>query len=448
MSLRLRLVASTLLALILSLGLSTAMAVLRAANAVRTEIGAAMTVGRQTIHNGLDQLAQSSQPELDAAGLLGIFDGSRYLQVTLLGPAGNNLGQSHHMRADPPVPAWFLWLVRPGTPAERIAIPPALGGGVIVLTPEPANEVSEVWVALGNEAVELATSSLLTALLIVWVTSRSLRPLARLSDAFGRIGAGDYAARVPQQGPAEIARLAGGFNRMAAQLARISAQNRQLHEQLLTLQDEERADLARDLHDEIGPFLFSVNLTAAGIDDLAASRRVAEIPAEVAAIREAVAHMQKHVRALLAQLRPVRTVELGLAAAVANVVAFWSSRRPQVAFVTALPDDPERLGEAVQEVLYRVVQEALSNAIRHAAPRRIEVDVHIEGDCAVARVRDDGTVLTAAPGDGFGLAGMRERVAALGGTLLAGPVAGQQGWEVVARLPLAATTVETLAHVL
>ncbi len=438
MSLWLRLIASTLLGLLLGLALSAGLAVLRAREAVRTELGSAMAAGQQFVRNGLVDLSQSPPLEIDTAGLVATFAGNRHLQVLVLSPIGGLVARSRPARDDPPVPNWFLWLVRPRIPAQRTPIPPALGGGAILLQPEPANEVGEVWQALGNEAIELAVFCLTTSLLVFWVTERALRPLGRLSAAFGRIGAGDYAARVPTQGPTEIVALADSFNRMAEHLARVSTQNRRLHEQLLVLQEEERADLARDLHDEIGPFLFSVNVTAAAIDQLAANGRAADIPAEVAAIREAVAHMQKHVRALLAQLRPPRAVEYGLVAAIASLVAFWRNRHPGTTFSVVLDEGLERMAEATQEVVYRVVQESLSNAVRHAAPQRISVAVHCSGTQLEVRIGNDGVAAAAASGGGFGLTGMRERVTGMGGVLYAGPNRANSGdWEVYARLQLA-----------
>ena len=106
-------------------------------------------------------------------------------------------------------------------------------------------------------------------------------PLENLSAAFEHIGKGNYHGLVPAQGPPELTRLANGFNVMTQRLATVAAQNHRLNERLLTLQAEERADLARDLHDEIGPLLFAVDMTAATIERLAGSDREADDPAHV-----------------------------------------------------------------------------------------------------------------------------------------------------------------------
>ena len=176
----------------------------------------------------------------------------------------------------------------------------------------------------------------LTALLICAAVGRALRPLENLSAAFARIANGDYHGKVPEQGPPEARATGHGFNLMSERLALAAAQNRRLHERLLTLQAEERADLARDLHDEVGPLLFAVDMTAATIERLADSGRGADIPTHVRSIHDAVTRMQRHVRTLLERLRPLQTI--GLEAAIDRLVAFWQSRRPEVHFDVKISD--------------------------------------------------------------------------------------------------------------
>ena len=216
---------------------------------------------------------------------------------------------------------------------------------------------------------------------------------------------------------------------------------RALEEQILTLQDEERADLARDLHDEIGPHLFAVNIDAAVLDQAISAGRVGEAAERVRAIQGAVGHLQRLVRDILARLRPALLVELGLDAAVGELVRFWRARRPDIDFKVALTDDGA-LSEPLREILYRVVQEGLSNAVRHGQPGRIKVALQIEGGEAVVRIADDGAGADApAREGGLGLVGMRERIEAVGGTMQAGPdPAG--GWSVIARAPVETPALE------
>jgi two-component system sensor histidine kinase UhpB len=309
------------------------------------------------------------------------------------------------------------------------------GKGAIVLTPTPAADIAAIWTQFSDLVLVLA-AVFVAGSGLVWLTvGRALRPLADLSGAFARIGGGDYGASVREAGPTELARLARGVNEMAARLAAVQGRNRALEEQILTLQDEERADLARDLHDEIGPHLFAVNLDAALVGRLVDEGRRDEALAQVKSIQGAVAHMQRLVRDILVRLRPTPLVEMGLAAAVEDLVAFWRARHPEIVFDVRLPPDETAMPDAVGEPLYRVVQEGLANAVRHGKPARITVEIDLVGPEALARVTDDGAGGDPAAGGGFGLVGMRERVSAARGALTTGPGPGG-GWSVAARIPL------------
>jgi two-component system sensor histidine kinase UhpB len=298
--------------------------------------------------------------------------------------------------------------------------------GPIRLEPTPVNEIGEVWNGLRDAVLIVSLLSALALVLIRRAVSRALRPLDDVAGALARVGAGDFEARVASAGTAELEPLAHGFNAMAAQLDSIDRENRRLHEQLSTVQEEERAEIARDLHDEIGPYLFAVNIDAAAV------------PPRVDLIQGAVAHMQTQVTDMLRRLRPLRAVEFGLTSAVEDLAGFWRARRPDVAIELRLEIDDAALGLGLREVLYRVAQEALSNAVRHGAPSRIALSVEVAGGAAVLRVADNGAA--AGPAGGrprFGLTGMRERIAALGGDLVVDPGEGE-GWTVTARLPLKA----------
>jgi two-component system, NarL family, sensor histidine kinase UhpB len=273
---------------------------------------------------------------------------------------------------------------------------------------------------------------------LVWVlVGQALKPLRSIGEVLPRIGGGDYAARSPEQGPPELIGLARGVNAMAGQLAGMRARNQALEEQLLTLQDEERADIARDLHDEIGPHLFAANVDATMTLSLMAAGRHDEASVQVRSIQSAIGHMQRLVRDILGRLRPIRLVELGLSAAILDLIAFWRGRRPEVDFRAELLDDEDGLSEPLQETVYRLVQESLANAVRHGAPTRIAVSLERTARELRVEVCNDGAAASAtSAAPGFGLTGMTERVAAAGGVLAAGPLA-QGGWSVRATLPLA-----------
>jgi two-component system sensor histidine kinase UhpB len=229
---------------------------------------------------------------------------------------------------------------------------------------------------------------------------------------------------------------------MAAQLVAMDIENRRLNEQLLSLQEKERSELACDLHDEVSPFLFAINVDMANIARLAKEGSTVEILRHIPSVTDAVGHMQRQVRNMLGRLRPVGLAEFGLNAAIGNMVEFWRQRHPEIDYRVMVSPDCDALGEVLDSTIYRIAQEALSNAVRHGQPKMITVCVgrgahseHSHGD-VVIEVFDDGQGMGGSPGIGYGLLGMSERVRAMGGRLALSTRPGA-GLAVTAVLPSA-----------
>lgn len=437
MSLRLRLITSMIIVLLISLCAVGVAAGLHAVRSVRAEMQAALAVGAHTLRNGIDGLPSTQDPADELKRLVRGFDGDRHIRAELRDNTGRLRVASTLATLAPNVPGWFVALLAPSIAPVRLQLNT---GSTITVEPDPRNEIAEVWTQLRDALVAVGLSCGLSIMLIAQMVRRALRPLNQLSTALAAVGSGEFAVRVQHAGPPEVMRLAQLFNVMVQRLDAAQLHNVRLHEQLLTLQEEERTDLARDLHDEVGPFLFAVNLDAASIQRAATSGRIAEVSERAGTIREAVQHMQSHVRAMLHRLRPASPVQAGLAPALDTLIAFWRARQPQIDFKLDMTVDENRLGDPTMATIYRLVQEGLNNAVRHGRPRRIEIFVGTtEMTQSIARIADDGTGLTASTVPGLGLTGMRERVEGLGGTLNVS--VGRQGTGLVvsARLPFAAT---------
>ena len=430
MSLRLRIVAAILLVLVFGSGCGLALAGAQARHWLREELTSAQESGRLETARAVAEMPLTAQPDRQLVPLIADFDGNRHLQAWLVTAQGEVLATSQPAPADPP-PDWFYYLLHQDVPPAKLAVP---GGGTIELWPVYSNDMQAVWAELLDLVLVLTLASVGGAALVFVVVGRALRPLSTVGEVLPRIGRGDYGARAPLEGPPELVRLGRGVNEMATRLAAMRDRNRALEDQLLTLQDEERADIARDLHDEIGPHLFAANVDAATAASLIAAGRPDAALEQVRAIAAAIGHIQRLVRDILQRLRPTNLAELGLSSAVLDLIAFWKARRPEIEFQTMLADDAD-LPEALQETLYRIVQESLSNAVRHGAPTTIRIAIERSGIGIRAQVVNDGAP-EAATSPGYGLAGMSERVAASGGTLAAGSVGGGF-WSVEAVLPVA-----------
>jgi two-component system, NarL family, sensor histidine kinase UhpB len=132
--------------------------------------------------------------------------------------------------------------------------------------------------------------------------------------------------------------------------------------------------------------------------------------------------------------RPRTLLDLGPAHPVGNLIAFWQARYPTVVFGVDMP--PDGFGPAIDERIYRIVQESLNYALRHGRPQHIAIAVRLNADGIITvDISDDDIGFQTSDGAGFGLLGMRERVQSLGGTLSARNRVDKSGAIVSTRLP-------------
>ena len=180
-------------------------------------------------------------------------------------------------------------------------------------------------------------------------------------------------------------------------------------------QELERRRLARELHDETGQALTSILL---GLKSLEERSKDPASRAATQELRGLVVSTLQDVRRLAVELRPSALDDFGLVAALERLAeSFAEQTAISVDFQTALAD--ERLPADVETALYRIVQESLTNVVKHARARRVSILLARKEGAVKAVVEDDGQGFDAAEqtGDGYGLVGMRERLALLGGRL-------------------------------
>jgi len=443
MSLRFRLIALVWVVLPISLAFGGLAAWVSASRSVRVEMLAARQGARQTIETAVERLQTAPDPARYRDELVASFSGNRHLRVWLVGAtvAGSAPAVERPPRGG--VPAWFVRLIGVEPTTDRV--PVVVGDyayGTIIIETDPSNEILEVWNEFAESLVTPAVFCGLLILLIYVFIGRALRPLGRLAAAMEEVGEGRYRTRIDGKLTPELARLRDSFNRMAARLAEADAMNRRLNEQLLSLQDQERSELARDLHDEVSPFLFAINIDAAAAARQLEEGRAAEAGGHIQSIAEAVRHMQRQVRQMLGRLRPIGLAEFGLREAIENLVAFWQRRRPDLRYQVAICADCEDLGELVGTTVCRLVQEALSNAVRHAEAALVTISIDRRHDAVGNHdeirvvVADDGQGMREPSRLGYGLVGVRERVTAIGGRLTFSNRSGK-GFQVTATLPCA-----------
>lgn len=441
MSLRRRLLALIILILPLSLLAGGLLSYLYALTVVESELTAALGLAGTTVREATSQISPFGAPEQHLARLVSTFDNDRDVGVNLVAPDGKVLRSSRPMQAVPPAPEWLKRALYAEPIIVDIPLPEAISHlGAIRLEGKADNEIAEVWEEMKLQFAILAGFFALVLWLVSLTLNRALRPLDNLAHALSEVRQGNFSAHVDEKGPEELNIIYREFNRMAQGLQEAEHRNKLLSSQLSAVQEEERKELARDLHDEIGPFLFAVDVDAQTIPQFLERGASGEVVARAGAIRQSIAHMQGHVRAILGRLRPAQLLDLGLDQAIDQLIAFWTRRQPEVEISADI--DQASYGHEIDEVAFRIVQESLNNAIRHGAPTRIAIKAHVQSASNPAvlqlSITDNGGGISPASSAGFGIAGMRERAEAVGGTLDVSPNALTSGVAVIAALPLPA----------
>jgi two-component system sensor histidine kinase UhpB len=335
------------------------------------------------------------------------------------------------------MPDWFYRLLSPQDQTARVDWLQGLQlGQHIRVTADPRNEAGEVWSDVRLHLTTILMLCLLTLAVLSALLSYALRPFSRFLEAFERMGRGEVGEQLPVAGPLEVQSLANGFNRMSGLLAETQARNRKLDAQLEAVQEEERASLARDLHDEVGPLLFSIDVDATTIKEQAGRKNDAKISERAASIQEAVAQVKEQVRSILWQLRPGLVLDLGLANALENVLAPLRSRHPDVRFILEVPKRSWQ--PQIDIALIAIVREAVLNGLKHGTPKTVSISIGSgPGDTVEAVIANDGGTLGTTSNTGsFGVISMRERTKLLGGRLSVLDSPDKRGVEVRVSIPI------------
>lgn len=435
LGLRRRILVLISLALLASIAAGLLLTYWHANKKVAVEMHAALITAQGFVNDALEPLPKATEPSRSLQRIVSSFDGNRHMRAFWIGPAGQQVTESHLAPPDAHAPGWFFSIFGGEPLTADISLPRKMSDlGFIRLSTDSQSEVGEVWEDLSLKMLIVLIFTALVLALVNSALAHALRPLTNLSAALGRVGDGDYTAQVPVEGPPEFSRIYRSFNAMTSRLLDVETQNARLNEQLAKVQEEERADIARDLHDEFGPFLFSIDVDARSIQNKSRNSQLPAIGLNADTIRASVAHLQKHLRSILGRLRPSALLDLGLKHALEHLIEFWRARRPDVQI--SITTSQTSYSEQIDNICFRIVQEALNNAMKHGAPDSIDIAIMTRAGDVTVTIVDNGGGLHSAPAHGFGLSGMRERIRAAGGSLETGNRRDGLGFALEARLPL------------
>ncbi len=329
-------------------------------------------------------------------------------------------------------PGWFsaLWgHVSSQAPAESTVSYKGKDYGTIVVSSDPKIAAGRAWDELKHLVVLTALTILAVSLLVYVAIARALAPTREVISGLDKLSTGAFAHRLPRFKLAELQRIAEVANELAEKVETTLAERAELSRRLMNAQEEERHRLARELHDAFGQNLTAIAALAASIEK-SADDACPELSAEARSLSQISMGMMQSLGGTLLDLRPADIDKFGLSESLKQLVGVWSAgARLKTRFELSIPRELAPLSDAAAVHIFRIAQEGLTNAVKHADAKTVRLSVepvsiaqpkdpHAAGIRLI--IEDDGKGRARngkAGADGMGLINMQERVAALGGTI-------------------------------
>ena len=345
-------------------------------------------------------------------------------------------------------PDWYTSLVAPQIRPTVIM----LDGGQLHITINPSRAVLDSWDDLKTILISQGLLLLVTDLLVFWLVGRWLSPLERILHGLRRMEAGQHNSRLPPLPGKEIGEMGRAFNHMAQAVeesmqvrqAGAEAQARLLAQrestQILNARiEDERSALARELHDELGQSLTAIRSIAKSLLQNPQIRGSSTEPA-IQLLFDTAGTTSDAMHRMIPRLRPMQLDGMGLTDAVRDLVSELQQQHPQIRIALRFMQPLPVLPDVLEISAFRIVQEALTNVVRHADASRVDLVFSLPEELQPQLeilVRDNGkAVVSALLREGhYGVRGMQERAESLDGSVRFAAGA-DGGLEVRVRLPL------------
>jgi two-component system sensor histidine kinase UhpB len=419
LKLRLNLIITVTLLLVIVIG--AVLTIKNARNNIQAEIASTAILAVHMFDAEISALRGQELPILKSGSFFHLRDlkNVRHLKIDFFDTSGN-LQDSNRVKTsvhtnDPP--DWFINSMDTVTGNLPSTSQPVFIAdqhiGKLVITPDISYEIIEEWQETKGILVLLIIFFLVVNIVVYFAVSIALRPIDNIIAALTELEHGNLASRLPKFTLPELSSISDKFNIMAETLQSSIENNHHLSQQLIRLQEDERKNLAQELHDEIGQHLTAIHMDASAIKG---AKTIDSAQASATAIDAVVKRMMEIVHTMLQRLRPSDLDELGLDAALKELISTWLERNPNVGLDLHISGNFINLDDALLISVYRLVQECLTNIARYADATRITISVKEEDQHIYMIINDDGNGFDhTIQAKGFGLVGMKERVEGLAG---------------------------------
>ena len=417
MSLRTLINLRIVFSVILILLLGGATAVWQARQSVAEEVHSSIALAVQMVEFGFAQTPRSNQLGGDWLSQVKALQQVRHLQISIVEEGEEPITFETHRNDNEEgrAPQWFVNAVMSDYLTERYKMKTEDGSDkVILITANPMDEISEAWGESKGFFWTIVAMLWVIFLAVNLVFHSMLRAVRSILAGLHLVESGNYDITITQSEIGEFDDIAMQINKMSLALKTAQESNQALARHSLHIQEVERKTMSRELHDEMGQSLTAIKAMA-----VTSKQKKVDVVVVADSIISVCDHLAKVVRSMMRTLHPLSLAELGLGATLTDLVNEWERRASSLSISFRYDDKLEGLDNEVAIHVYRIVQECLTNVVRHA--QATEVDVILDLITTPQRpprveifVNDNG-VGGESGAKGFGVLGMRERAESVGG---------------------------------
>lgn len=451
MSLRYQINLRILVVSVCVLLLGGSIAIWQARNAVNKEVDSSIKLAVQLIRFAFLQAPDISQAKINEdywISQINELNQTRYLTIQLKKSSGELIDvvhKKHQPKSQKRPPQWFASLIESQRPQAEYSMANSTGKQLtLIIQANPLDEITEVWEESIRFLGSLLLLTLFTFLAVNLAFNKALKAIGLIVKALKIIETGQYQQKLPDFSIQEYDSIAKAINHMADVLNVSQQENQELAQHSLNIQEEERQRLSQELHDELGQSLTAIKVMAVAAERAQAEESKAgkiEIKQVMNSIVSVCDHLMIVVGSMMHQLHPLILSELGLKATLEDLLNHWAVRNPALSISLNSPDEVDLFEQKISIQVFRIVQECITNSIRHAKASKVVISLEILQESAIRsvlrlQVTDDGQGCSLEKlKTGFGLLGMRQRVNSLTGELTIKTLPNE-GMSIIAIIPV------------
>src|SRR6056300_110847 len=373
MSLKLRLILIVNLLLFVAIFIGFFSVVFTSKNAVRSEIESSLKLAEFSIKTGIQK---NPDLYLFQDNLLGLkdLDLIRHLSIQLLDSHGNIIDENKNLNTEVHIPMWFQNILDIySKDLEILDFPLMQYGdqiGTVKVIPNPIYEYDEIWQQFKNGLIIAVIFFVFVNLSIFFLFEKIISPISQLIQGFRNLEHGSYKNNKESFGISELDILRVKLNQLTVKLKKNDERIHELNQKLITIQEQEKKEISRDLHDEIGQSLAAIQVQAAAIK----TSRKANTQADL--IISTTKDLMHQTRNLIKRLSLSIIDDLGIEDALIDLIKNWSRRTP-CKNINANVDlsDSKIFKSQLNDTVYRLTQEALTNMSKHSRPKEVVISV-------------------------------------------------------------------------